>query len=465
MRVHFPRRTYCSTRGAKTLYFAIDRGVGVIVNKAGSEVLEACRTSSRVSDLANKLAAGYESLAPIIEDAITPFLRALADKGFLTTGMKPPPKESIERRDIGRLHTVYLHVTDNCNLMCTYCYNERQRTENLDFRHCTKTKPLSPTELHLIIKDIAELGATSLILTGGEPLLRKDLCALADYAKRLGLKLTLLTNATLVTERRALEIAQSFDTVIASLDSFDARETEVLRPGASVEQVTAGIRRLSRAGVKHLIMRPVISKVNLGSFHTYAQKATNEIGCTSFSIAARLPNSPKEMDSHNMFPEPEQYSEALRNFYAELEATGGSTVKQELPLEGSGSCGAGFNILSIATNGDVFPCQSLHFDKYLIGNTRESSLAELFGRAQAKWRQPDKHFPRFEPCLGCELESICASKCHVYQHTFEGNKAIFYDRMCPFLKSELEFKLWREAARNSEVGSEKLPLSVPLSPN
>jgi radical SAM protein with 4Fe4S-binding SPASM domain len=151
-----------------------------------------------------------------------------------------------------------------------------------------------------------------------------------------------------------------------------------------------------------------------------------------------------ELETLDIFPDPNQYSDAIGIFYDELKSIGGATVKQELPLEGAGSCGAGINILSIAANGDVYPCQSLHFDKFLIGNIRKNRVSEIFEKSISKWEHREEIFPRFESCLQCELESICASKCHVYQNLFEKDDALFFSRMCPFFKSELDLKLWRE---------------------
>jgi len=76
-------------------------------------------------------------------------------------------------------HITYLRVsvTDHCNYRCHYCRDEDHQT------HTTRSEVLSFEEIVKIVRLFAELGVTKVRLTGGEPLLRRDIL---DLTRMLG---------------------------------------------------------------------------------------------------------------------------------------------------------------------------------------------------------------------------------------------------------------------------------------
>jgi len=87
-----------------------------------------------------------------------------------------------------------LHVAWNCtracNLKCVHCYLDAGSPAE---------EELSTGEALRLISSVAELGAKSLVFTGGEPLLRKDLLKLIQHTHDLGIHPVLATNGTLLT--------------------------------------------------------------------------------------------------------------------------------------------------------------------------------------------------------------------------------------------------------------------------
>ncbi|HEY9073540.1 MAG TPA: radical SAM protein, partial [Desulfobaccales bacterium] len=92
---------------------------------------------------------------------------------------------------LGRLD---LELTERCNNDCIHC--GINLPEN-DFS--ARQRELSSDEVKEVLKEAAALGALSVRFTGGEPLLREDFIDLYLYARRLGLKVVLFTNARLIT--------------------------------------------------------------------------------------------------------------------------------------------------------------------------------------------------------------------------------------------------------------------------
>ena len=451
----FPKRSYVSHRDGRWLYFSADAGSGAVVNKAGSEVLEACRKGGAGAQIARRLVRENEDAAPVISRIIEPFLESMVERGFLAydavsnTGAAESGRDRSNSQGAApELDTLYIHVTDRCNLRCVYCYNSDQRNEALQRCKNGSARELGRDEFISLLDQASALGASTAIFTGGEPLLHPDVCNLGNYAKTLGMSTNLLTNGSLITGENASHLVAAFDSVIVSLDSFIKSEHESMRPGASFESVVSGIKHLAAANVKSLAIRPVISNTNLQSLPFFPAYAKQEFGCNTWSVANCIPNSPEELEQLDRFVDPEKYQAIMEKFRRALEDGAGSMVKDEYALEGAGACGAAGSILSVSATGDVYPCQNLHHPEYWGGNIREQSLEAilLYSDVFAGFRKAKP--PWFDGCSQCALITVCASMCRVYYHTFKNRRRLFYEKMCPMLRADLDGKLWREAEKS-----------------
>lgn len=91
-----------------------------------------------------------------------------------------------------------LELTERCNNACIHCYINRPKEDPIAER-----RELDTTRWKEILHEAVELGALSVRLTGGEPLLRDDFAEIYLFARRLGLKVVLFTNARLITPKIA----------------------------------------------------------------------------------------------------------------------------------------------------------------------------------------------------------------------------------------------------------------------
>jgi MoaA/NifB/PqqE/SkfB family radical SAM enzyme len=125
---------------------------------------------------------------------------------------------------------IFWELTKGCNLRCIHC-------------RASATELSSPNDLSTqaaqdIIDQIAAVSSPILVLSGGEPLFRKDIFQLAQYGTDKGLRVALATNGTLVTEEVAHKIvASGVKRVAISLDGIDAATHDRFRgiPGAFEE--------------------------------------------------------------------------------------------------------------------------------------------------------------------------------------------------------------------------------------
>ncbi len=151
----------------------------------------------------------------------------------------------ITRDGFGRvLRNLRISVTDRCNLRCAYCMPEEEyvwlpREEILHFE-----------EISRLVDVFIELGVDKVRLTGGEPLLRRDLPALIEpLAAKPGLRdLAITTNGVLLAEHAASLKAAGLHRVTVSLDTLDPARFVALTRRTTHARVLEGIASLARAG-------------------------------------------------------------------------------------------------------------------------------------------------------------------------------------------------------------------------
>jgi len=110
-----------------------------------------------------------------------------------------------------RLQLVAWEITRRCNLFCAHCRASTHRDPYPD--------ELSTEECFRVIDQILDVGKPIIILSGGEPLMRRDVFTVARYAVSKGLKVVMGTNGTLITSEVAAEMKSvPFTRVGISLD-------------------------------------------------------------------------------------------------------------------------------------------------------------------------------------------------------------------------------------------------------
>ena len=154
-------------------------------------------------------------------------------------------------------------VTDRCDLRCVYCMAE-------DMHFLPKRDLLTLEELDRICGAFIGLGTTKLRLTGGEPLVRRDVMTLfRSLGARIGnglKELTVTTNGTQLTKHAETLYAAGVRRVNVSLDTLDpGRFAQITRWG-KIEQTLDGIFAAKAAGLAVKINAVALKGVNEGEF-------------------------------------------------------------------------------------------------------------------------------------------------------------------------------------------------------
>jgi Fe-coproporphyrin III synthase len=138
---------------------------------------------------------------------------------------------------------VIWNLIRRCNLTCMHCYSI---SADVDF-----AGELSTTEVLSVMHDLRTFGVPALILSGGEPLLRKDIFEIARHAKSMGFYTALSTNGTLIDMPMALRVRDAgFDYVGISLDGLRETHDKFRRKRGAFEKSLGALRLLRDMGVK-----------------------------------------------------------------------------------------------------------------------------------------------------------------------------------------------------------------------
>jgi GTP 3',8-cyclase len=151
---------------------------------------------------------------------------------------------------LGRpLHDLRISVTDRCNFRCVYCMPKE--IFGKDYQFLPRAEILSFEEIERLVRVFVSLGVRKVRLTGGEPLVRRDLERLVEKLARLGdLDLTLTTNGSLLAQKAGALAAAGLKRVTVSLDSLDDATFKSMNDvDFPVAKVLAGIEAAQAAGL------------------------------------------------------------------------------------------------------------------------------------------------------------------------------------------------------------------------
>ncbi len=236
-----------------------------------------------------------------------------------------------------------------CNFRCKYC--------NL---YSQKSKELSTKEIKAILEDFAKAGTVSWTFTGGEPLLRKDMKELVEYAKKLNMHVAMTTNGSLVKQN--IDWLNKIDLLNISLDGPKEFHNE-MRRGGSYDITIEAIKLLKQKNI-NVAITSVINKKSMENNWEYLRKTlalSKELGSKIVIMPVYCDQFNKEKINDLMLSQEElkEGIKILREFKKEnphqlimsnsaLDWYEGKTKKMK--------CFAGKYFCSIFPDGSVWPC-------------------------------------------------------------------------------------------------------------
>ncbi len=170
-----------------------------------------------------------------------------------------PAKDHFSRR----LHDLRISVTDRCNFRCVYCMPKS--IFDKDYAFLPHKDLLSFEEIEQVARQFVQLGVEKIRLTGGEPLLRKNLEVLIEKLAKLRttsgkpVELTLTTNGTLLRKKSKVLKEAGLSRITVSLDAIDDAVFKAMNDvDFSVDEVLDGIEAAYEAGLGPIKVNMVV---------------------------------------------------------------------------------------------------------------------------------------------------------------------------------------------------------------
>jgi radical SAM protein with 4Fe4S-binding SPASM domain len=299
-----------------------------------------------------------------------------------------------------------LALTYKCNDKCSFCYVGDRKVDELKTDDWNK-----------IIDRLWKIGVPSVIFTGGEPTLRKDLVELVGSAKEF--VTGLITNGRNLSKELcgALYTAE-LDYIQVSLESGDKaiHDRMVGVEGAWQETVT---------GIKNALASKIIVTTNttlttaniaglkdtIKLLHSLGVNniACNSLICSGSGCTAIKDSGLNEDELKTALIDAKEYAKTLG---IDLQWYSPTCYLRLNPIElgfGIKSCSAAKYNVTIEPNGDVIPCQSWFEQK--MGNIMKDSWSAIWDGDYAKSIRDGKFIPK--DCAGCEFMSTCNGACHL----------------------------------------------------
>ena len=301
--------------------------------------------------------------------------------------------------------TINWTLTFRCNFSCQHCYS---RVE--------KVGELSTAQVKEIMKKVAVYKVPFINYGGGEPLLRRDLFELTEYATSLGFNVSMNTNAYLMTKDKAKKAAASgFKTVGISIDSTDPDTHDRFRntPG-SHKRALAAAKYLKDEGVR-LTVSSVICRINFHDFEGLVRQA-KEMGAEQISLHNYKCTGMGMTNKDDLDLTPEEWLDFYMKALELKSKEPGIRISMDDPITASihkspeksivkgSTCGK--LSLNIRANGDVTPCG---FIPVVIGNLLVDDLKDLWDHSNVLERMRNKE-PR-EKCKTCKHYEDCLGGC------------------------------------------------------
>ena len=156
---------------------------------------------------------------------------------------------------IDKKPVVVWNITRQCNLKCIHCYAQAKAT--------LQENEMSTEQGKKLIDDLADMGVPVLLFSGGEPLMRKDLPELAEYAVKKGMRAVISTNGTLITREIARTLKNiGLSYVGISLDGMRDINDRFRGVEGAYDAALEGIKNCQEAGIK-VGLRFTINKFNV----------------------------------------------------------------------------------------------------------------------------------------------------------------------------------------------------------
>ena len=290
--------------------------------------------------------------------------------------------------------------------------------------HCGATKEryskeLTTEEIKKVIDELAHIRVRFFAVTGGEPLLRRDLLEVLEYASKKGIKTGIATNGFLINEEMAHKIGNiKVSSVQISLDGTESTHNEIRQNKESFQRVVNAIRLLKKEKIPILSVATTITPLNINDLASLKNILIN-LGIKLWRIGIIMPIGRAE--GNNLLLTAKQLKNLL-NFVTNNKDKIEIKIAENLPFLGDFEkkirkeplvCPVGFMACCIGVDGHIRGCpEQQDTEENREGSILEKTFLEIWKNGFKRYRNREI-INKDEKCLNCKKKLECYGGCWV----------------------------------------------------
>ena len=295
------------------------------------------------------------------------------------------------------LRSIHIEIADACNERCIHCYIPNEYKNHM----------IDSALFYRIIEEGRRMNIIHVTLSGGEPLLHKDILGFLKKCRKLELSVNVLSNLTLLTDDIISEMKKNvLLSVQTSLYSMDAIvHDSITKLNGSFKKTKAGILRLCDEGIPVQISCPVIKQnkdcyvdvLHWGWAHNIAVVTEPMIFAAYDHSGCNLENrlSIEEIDDVLTVQMQEGYAESIRK-----------TAKEKEKLTGNDPiCSVCRYSFCVTANGKAFPCAG--WQNNVIGDLNYQTVQDIWETSEKIHELRQIRRSCFSKCVNCKDRGYC----------------------------------------------------------
>ena len=320
---------------------------------------------------------------------------------------------------------VSLEMTHRCNLKCKHCCVD---AEDPFF----KGVELTTKEIKEIFNKFINWNPISILLSGGEALLRDDFFILLEYLrKNYTGKIIVSTNGTLITKENVSKLCKWCDKLDISIDGIDEKTTSLIRGKGVFNKVLEAVTLIKSTGFKKIALSMVFSDKNenlKGEFLSLNKRLGTKPVIRAFAPVGR-----GEKFREDLTNTPINEAHISKDYLS-------SNYNKEIKCC---TCVAGKREIYVDYKGDIYPCPDYIIEECKLGNILDiDKLEEVIdtnriNRVSDKVANIDQRYKLL--CRDCCVNEFCWT-CPGEALTLKSEEAIKYK--CKLVKEVLEKRVW-----------------------
>lgn len=295
------------------------------------------------------------------------------------------------------LKSIHIEVASACNERCVHCY----------IPHENKTSFMDSELFYKIIESGRKMNIIHVTLSGGEPLIHKNIIGFLEKCRKMDLSVNVLSNLTTLNDEIIIEMKKNrLLSVQTSVYSMDAKvHDSITNLSGSLEKTIKGLEKLSAEGIPVQISCPItkenrenfVDVIKWGKGHNIAVAVEPIIFASYDHTGRNLSNrlSLKEIEKAIELELNEGYADSLNEIAKEKESF----------TESDPICSICRYSLCISAIGDVYSC--VGWENNILGNLKNQSLQNIWENSERiKYLRQIKR-KEFPKCISCEDRGYC----------------------------------------------------------